>query len=380
MKKSSRLSILFFAGLMSFLFLSFSVFRNASAQQSSINAKPSPTPQPSGSAARPTVTPTPKAEATPQEDDEVIRIDTDLVNLSIRVVDRMNRPINNLTKNDFKIYENNVLQTVDSLTTSEVPTNYAIVIDNSGSLRSQLEKVIDASKVIIATNKPDDETAVIRFISSDKIEVTQDFTNKKDELEEALDNLFVEAGQTAIIDAVYLAAERVDQYEKARNSTERKRRALILVSDGEDRSSYYNEQQLFNLLRETEVQIYAVGFTSELDKEGGLISKSPKSKAEGLLKRLSEETGGKAYFPVAVSELDRIARDIASELRTQYLLSYYPSDDTKDGSFRSIRVAVADGPNKQKRIAITRTGRTTPLENKGNVPVLQKPSQTRPNN
>lgn len=328
----------------------------------------------------PSKTPTPKPTVTPTpEEDDIIRIDTELVNLNVRIVDRNNRPIGNVTKNEIKIYEDNVLQEIDGFTKAEVPTNYALVIDNSGSLRFQLEKVIEAGKIIVNTNRPDDETSVIRFVSSDKIEITQDFSANKADVNEALDNLFIEGGQTAIIDAVYLAAEKVNQYEKSRNPNDKKRRALILVSDGEDRDSYYNEQQLFDLLRESDVQIYAVGFTSDLSKDGGFITKSPKGKAEAFLKRLAEETGGKAYFPQTTGELDTIARDIAAELRTQYVISYYPTNNEKDGKFRNIKVAVADGPNKQKRIAITRTGRSGATGNPGAKPTLQ-PGSTRPNN
>ncbi|HEX9963284.1 MAG TPA: VWA domain-containing protein [Pyrinomonadaceae bacterium] len=336
--------------------------------------------------ARPTATPTPKTSASPQasptieEDTEIIKVKTELVNLNVRIVDRNNRPIGSVQRNEVKIYEDNVLQTIDGFTKAEVPTNYALVIDNSGSLRHQLEKVIDASKVIVNTNRPGDETSVVRFVSSDKIEVVQDFTPNKADVNEALDNLFIEGGQTAIIDAVYLAAEKVDTYEKTRNPNEKKRRALILVSDGEDRDSYYNEQQLFELLRESDVQIYAVGFTTDLSKDGGFITKSPKAKSEAFLKRLAEETGGKAYFPQTIAELDTIARDIASELRTQYLISYYPTSDENDGRFRNIRVVVDDGPNKQKRIAITRTGRAAGNDNPDAKPALQTTNQSKPNN
>ncbi|HLM02800.1 MAG TPA: VWA domain-containing protein [Pyrinomonadaceae bacterium] len=334
-----------------------------------------------------TATPTPKTNATPQpsptieEDGGIITVKTELVNLNVRIVDRNNRPIGNVLKGEVKVYEDNVLQQIDSFTKAEVPTNYALVIDNSGSLRHQLDKVIDASKVIVNTNRPGDETSVVRFVSSDKIEVVQDFTPNKTDVNEALDNLFIEGGQTAIIDAVYLAAEKVDSYEKTRNPNEKKRRALILVSDGEDRDSYYNEQQLFELLRESDVQIYAIGFTTDLSKEGGFITKSPKAKSEAFLRRLAEETGGKAYFPQAIGELDTIARDIASELRTQYLISYYPSDESADGRFKNIRVVVDDGPNKQKRIAITRTGRTANTDTPaGAKPTLQTTNQSKPNN
>ena len=317
---------------------------------------------------RPTITPTP----TPENDNEVIKIDTELVNLNVRVVDRNNRPVNNLTRKDFKVYEDGSLQPIEYFSIAEVPTNYALVVDNSGSMRLQLEKVIEASKIIVGTNKPADEASVVRFIDSEKIEVVQDFTSSKADLYDALDNMFIEGGPTAIIDAVYLAAQQVESYEKTRNPNERKRRALILVSDGEDRDSYYKEQQLFELLRESEVQIYVVGFTQQLSSEGGFIGKSPRGKAEAFLNRLAAETGGKAYFPKSLSELNGIATDIAGELRTQYLVSYMPTNDKKDGTSRAIRVVVEDGPNKQKRIAVTRTARTAVSDNDP-TPSLQSP-------
>ncbi len=319
-------------------------------------------------------TPKPSPTKSPSEEDEPIRIETELVNLSVRVVDRMGRPVTNLRKEDFKVYEDNVLQPIEYFTKEEVPTNYAIVVDNSGSLRRQLDKVIEAARILITTNRPGDETCVIRFVSSDKIEVLQDFTSDKNLLLEALDQMVIEGGQTAVIDAVYLSVEKVSEYERLKDPYEKKRRALIVITDGEDRNSYYNEKQLFDLLRETDVQIYTIGFTSELSKEGGFISKSPREKAERLLRRLAEETGGKSYFPQSIEELETIAREISSEIRTQYLISYYPTGSERDGKFRSIRVVVADGPNKEKRIAITRTGRVSRMTTEdSSKPSLQQP-------
>lgn len=350
----------------------FLSYPTASAQ---IRTQPTPvirtTPTPLGTPqVAPNATPTPVS--TIDDPTEVIRIETEEVGLNVRVVDRNNRPVNGLPQTAFKIYEDNVPQPVTGFTVAEVPTNYALVIDNSGSLRGQLDKVIEASKIIVATNRPDDDTSVIRFVSSDKIEVVQDFTSNKADINEALDNLFVEGGQTAIIDAVYLAAEKTDQYEKSRNPNDKKRRALILVSDGEDRDSFYKEAQLFQLLRESDVQIYTVGFVNELDKEGGFVTKSPQAKAKSLLERLASETGGKSYFPNSIGELNDIARDIASELRTQYLISYSPTNNDRSGTFHNIKVTVDDGPNKQKRIAITRTGRTsTANQPNGSAPSLQ---------
>ena len=100
-----------------------------------------------------------------------------------------------------------------------------------------------------------------------------------------------------------------------------------------------------------------IGFVDDLSKEGGFISKSPQDKAKEFLETLASETGGKAYFPKSAAELPNLAREISSELRTQYSIGYIPSNERKDGTYRSIKVAIADGPNAQKRIAVTRAGR-----------------------
>ena len=357
---------LVFCAALTFAFFGFSAdAQTATPIRQRQIAAPSPTATPKPAAINPVVSP--KVSPTP-EIEEIIKVDTELVNLNVRVIDRNNRPINNLSQKEFQVLEDTVPQPIEFFSKSEVPTNYSLVIDNSGSLRMQLEKVIEAGKIIVNTNRAEDETSVIRFVSSDKVEIVQDFTPSKPDILDALDNLYTEGGQTAIIDAVYLAAEKITEYEKSR-SDDRKRRALVLVSDGEDRDSFYKEQQLFELLRESDVQIFTIGFVNELSKEGGFISKSPQSKAKAFLEKLATETGGKSYFPNNIGELTTIAGDIASELRTQYSIGYVPTNDRRDGTFRNIKVQVADGPNKQKRIAVTRNGRTA---NPDGAPSLQK--------
>ena len=173
---------------------------------------------------------------------------------------------------------------------------------------------------------------------------------------DGLDSLYVEGGQTAIIDAVYLSAERVSEYKKG-DDNDRRRRALIVITDGEDRNSFYKEPQLFQRLREEDVQIYVIGFVNELDKDAGFIRKSPRDKAVTLINRLATETGGRAFFPQSISELPQIANEIVRDLRTQYVISYNPTNKLRDGSFRAIRVAVDDGSSRDKRIALTRNGR-----------------------
>ncbi len=244
-------------------------------------------------------------------------------------------------------------------------TVVSLLIDNSGSMRYLLDKVIESARIIINSNKPGDETFLVRFISSDKIETLLDFTSDKQALSEALDNLYIEAGQTAVIDAVYLASERVSEYKRG-DDDDRRRRALILITDGEDRSSFYNQNQLFRQLRESNVQIYVIGFVDELDREGSFIRKSPRERAINLINRLANETGGRAFFPKSINELPQIAEEITRDLRTQYVIGYSPTNKARDGSFRNVRVVVANGPGGEKRIAITRPGYYAPNEQSPN--------------
>lgn len=301
--------------------------------------------------------PSPTPKPTPKPEDEEIRIDTELVNISVRVIDRNNRPIGNLQKSDFKVFEDGVEQQIEFFSKGEVPTKYTLLVDNSGSLRQLIDQVIEASKIMIAANRPGDETSVIRFISSDKIEILEEFTQNKNDLNDALENMYIEGGQTAIIDAIYLAVEKLNQSQPKGKDAERTRQAIVLITDGEDRASYYNENQLAELLKESDVQIYVIGFVNLLSSEKGFISKSPQGKAKAFLERIAGQTGGKVYYPAGGADLNSIARDIASELRAQYSIGYIPTNDRRDGTFRNIKVVVADGPKGEKRIAITKIGR-----------------------
>jgi Ca-activated chloride channel family protein len=303
---------------------------------------------------KPTPTPTPPADI---EEGDTIRVNTDLVQLHVRVIDRNNRPINNVRREEFHVFEDGVPQPIEDLTREEVPISYGLAVDTSGSLRSQLPTVIEAGKTIINSNRQGDETFLVRFISSDKIETVQDFTASKELLMDGLDSFYVEGGQTAIIDAVYLSAEHVSEYKKGDPQADRRRRALIVITDGEDRNSFYKQEQLFARLREEDVQIFVIGFVNELDKEAGFIRKSPRERAVNLINKLAEETGGRAFFPESVAELPQIANEIIRDLRTQYVIAYNPTNKTPDGTFRAIKVTVDQPTNADKRIALTRNGR-----------------------
>lgn len=341
------------------------------------NAVPTPTPAPTPRATT-TTTPavtlqttpktTPAASPSPSpvdeqdeiDENEVVKVEANLINLQVRVIDRNNRPINDIRKEEFRVFENGVPQTIEFFTREEVPISYGLVVDNSGSLRSQLAKVIEAGRTIINSNKPGDETLIVRFIDSDMIEELQDFTSKQEDLLDAIENFHVDGGQTAVVDAVYVSAARIAQHKKGDRLNDRRRRAMILVTDGEDRGSQYKQEQLFDALREIDVQIFVIGFVNELDKDGSIIRKSPRDKSVDLINRLAKETGGRAFFPTSLSELPQIAEDITRDLRTQFVISYKPTEKAREGEFRNVRVTIADAPGREKRIAITRPGYTAP--------------------
>jgi Ca-activated chloride channel family protein len=327
---------------------------------------------------QPTAEPDAQSEDPNQEvdPDEIVTIDTSLVNLHVRVVDRNNRPINDVGNEEFRVFENGVIQKVEFVTREEVPITYGLVVDNSGSLRSQIGQVVEAAKTIVGSNKPGDEAFVVRFIASDEIKILQDFTADKNALGDALDDMFIEGGQTAVIDAVYLAAEHASERRKGDPVEDKRRRALILVTDGEDRNSFYKQEQLWEALKEQDVQIFVIGFVNELEKERGFISKSKRQKAVDLLDKMAKETGGRSFYPTSLSELPSIAEQITKDMRTQYVISYRPANAGRPGEFRPVRVAVNDGRTGEKRIAVTRTGYTARPATPGQTapPAQKKPA------
>lgn len=337
-------------------------------QQPRPTPTPTPTPTPAPQLQKPApgtsgTSPTPAEQQDPGQDvdeGDVVKVDTSLVNLNVRVIDRANRPVNDVKQDEFKVFEDGVPQQIFSFTRAEVPISYGLVVDNSGSMKSQLEKVIDATRTIIEQNKTGDETFLERFVGSDEIAILQDFTANQEDLVDAMDKMHTEGGQTAVLDAVYLAAEHVGKHKKGDPLNDKRRRALILVTDGEDRSSYYKQAELFEFLRENDVQIYIIGFVNELDTQGGFIRKSSKDKAVNLLNKLATETGGRAFYPTSLAELPGIAQEITKDLRTQYVVSYSPTNKRRDGTFRKVNVRIEDTGKRDKRVAITRPGYTAP--------------------
>ena len=271
-----------------------------------------------------------------------------MVFLHVRVTDPNGKAVADVAQSSFQVTEDGVPQKIEFFYDQAVPLSYGLLIDNSGTMRDYLQKVIDASIRIVNSNTDADETFIVRFISSDKIETVQEPTSNKRLLIEGLNSLYIDAGQTAVIDAVYLSAETL---AKAKSDVTRPRRkVLILVTDGEERNSYYKEKHLLQLLNSTDSQVYIIGLTQ-------LVKPDNYDKATRLLNLLARETGGRLYMPATLGDLNRTGDEIINDIRTQYVIGYVPTSPVNE--FHKVQVTIAENPNQEKRVAVTRVGYRT---------------------
>jgi Ca-activated chloride channel homolog len=293
-----------------------------------------------------------RPEPAPQDREDPIKLDTSLVILDVTVVDPSNRPAMDLKQDQFQVLEDKIPQKIEFFTREQVEISMVLAIDTSGSMRPKLDTVIKASTNLVKESRQGDEVAVLEF--KDQPELLEEFTTNFSDIVDTLQGL-IASKQTAMLDALYLGADYASK--EGRN----RRKAVVIVTDGIDKDSYYKFNEVVNHLRETDVQIYLIGFTNDLSKDGAWVfGKSDKEKAENLLKQLAEETGGKAFFPKELAEVHTIAQQISSDLRTQYSIGYYPTNSKKDGTFRSVKVNVNGG--NRRLVARTRNGYTAPRE------------------
>lgn len=285
------------------------------------------------------------------DDNFKINVDVELVQLPVSVLDKDGRMIDNLTKEHFQVFENNILQNVTLFKHEDIPLSLGLVIDNSGSMRNKRERVNTAALSFARDSNPDDETFIVNFDDSAYLE--QDFTGSIGDLIDALDNIDTR-GETAFNDAVYLSLDHVKEGK-------RDKKALLVISDGEDNVSKYGFNKVLEHVREAkDVTIYAIGLLEENDQRGGLFKKPPSKKAKDSLTQLAELTGGQAYFPKSVDEVEEICKRIAHDLRNQYTVGYTPSNNSPDGSWREIRVKVNPPKSISKVTVRTKQGYYAP--------------------
>lgn len=274
-----------------------------------------------------------------------------VVELSLIVTDAAKNSLDKVNKEDVHVFEDKAEQTVLSVERDERPVDCILAIDSSGSFRTLLGTALASAKLLITNRRPEDEIMIERFISSDQIQVVEKFTRDGNALLAALDRMYVERGQSAVIDAVYVAAKTFTDVNKTGKD---RRKVIVVITDGEDRNSFYKQEALIKFLRQSDVQVFALGFVIELDKTPFLGSKNSREKAEKLLQTITAETGGRAFFPRDKAELIESMRQIITDLRGQFRLTYQSGNDNKKG-FRKVEVKVVS-PAGEKRNAIVPRG------------------------
>jgi Ca-activated chloride channel family protein len=280
------------------------------------------------------------------------------VKLSFIVTDESGHSVADVRREDISIVEDGTPQTISDFTREESPASYGLVIDNTGSLRGVLDLMIMTGGSLISRNKPDDEAFLVRFVDSDVIQLVQDFTENPAALMKGLDSLRIEGGQTAIIDAVYLSANKL-AVERA--GVANRRRAIILLTDGEERASYYRQNTLLELLRRENIPIFAIGFGNQWFIQTGKIYDVPSGKRAQLLNSLAEESGGRTFFPNDIHELKSAVEEISRDLRSSYVVAYIPTNSARDGKFRKVQVTIKQLPGQPKRTVVMRSGYYEPV-------------------
>jgi VWFA-related protein len=275
----------------------------------------------------------------PSQDDTgtVFRADTRLVVLPTTVLDKNGHLVTTLPREAFTVLENGVQQQIKQFKREDVPVSMGLIIDNSGSMREKRAKVEAAALALVKASNPDDEVFIVNFNDEAFLDNPhgKDFTSDVKEMEDALTRIDSRGG-TAMRDAIRMSIDHVK--EKAHKD----KKVLVVVTDGNDNSSVVGLEDLVKAAQQSEVLIYAVGLLSDEERREA-------KRAEKALEALAEATGGETFFPRDVSEVERIATQVAHDIRNQYTIAYTPLNQAMDGSFRQIKVTVKAAGNPTVR-------------------------------
>jgi Ca-activated chloride channel family protein len=264
----------------------------------------------------------------------------EVINLNVTVTDARGRYATDLGAQAFSVYEDGIKQELSLFTHENLPISLALMLDTSASMDEKLSVAQAAAIRFVKTLREQDLASVTQF--NDRTTVLQDYTNDHALLEAAIKQTRASAS-TALHNALYVTLKDLARQKKA---GELRRRAIVLLSDGEDTSSLVSDDQVVELARKTEIAIYAISLRQN---RSGDRSRLEFSQAIHLLTALAQDTGGQVHFPNSLSELDAVYDKIAEELRTQYNLGYVSSNKRKDGKWRRIVVRVPEREELQVR-------------------------------
>lgn len=280
----------------------------------------------------------PRQRPKPAAPDATLRVDSSLVLIPVSVTDPLDHPVPDLRLPHFQVFEDGVEQAIAQFSRDETPVSAGLLFDASGSIGKQIVTSRETVDQFLKSGSSQDEYFLIKF--AQHVELAAAFTSQPESLQQKL--FFTRAeGGTAFLDAVYLGMQ---QMRNARNP----RRVLLVVSDGADNSSRYSRGEVFELARESDVQIYTVGvFASE-------------TWGAKLLDRLAEQTGGRYYRVTRRHDLAEIAERIGNEIRHEYVIGYRSTNPERDGKYRRVQVRVNPPEGSPKLRVAARTGYYAP--------------------
>ncbi len=266
-----------------------------------------------------------------------LRVDAEEVVLNCTVLDNKGELVNDLNKSNFKVFEDKTLQTVISVQHQDTPVSIGLLVDNSGSMNTKRAAVASAALDLVKASNSQDETFVINF--SDQAFLDQDFTSDLDKLQNGLSHLSVSGG-TALYDTVVTAADKMER------SATRPRKVLIVITDGDDNASKLTLGDAIRRVQDMQGPIiYSIGLTF-----GGGESRHAKHD----LRLLSSETGGIAFFPGSLKEIDSVSAEVARDIRNQYAIAYH-SPQASVGGYHTVKVE-AHAQGHGKLTVYTRSG------------------------
>jgi Ca-activated chloride channel family protein len=254
-----------------------------------------------------------------------LKVDVDLVLVNATVTDPQNRYVTGLEKEHFQIWEDKLEQKIEYFSAEDVPISLGVIFDVSGSMKDKISTARDAAVTFLKTGNPEDEYFLVEF--ANRPEVAEDFTTDVSRLQNRL--LFAPAkGMTAMYDSVYLGLEKLREGDNPK-------KALLLITDGEDNRSRYTFSNVKDFVKEQDVQIYSIGIVDDFNSQLG-----SGHTGRAMIEELSDLTGGRAFFPDSVYDLEDICTKIAVELKNQYVIGYNSTNAAKDGKWRKLRLKI----------------------------------------
>jgi Ca-activated chloride channel family protein len=281
----------------------------------------------------PPLTQTPPPSTSTDRQAPAFRAGVELVSLNVTATDTSGRYVTDLQQGDFQVFEDGVKQDVTYFTRSNLPVALSLLVDTSASMEARLPTAQEAAIGFTKRLRPQDLAAVVDFDS--RVVILQPFTSTLRELEQAIRRTSA-GGSTSMYNAIYIALKDLKKIV-AKNLDEIRRQAIIVLSDGEDTSSLLPFEEVLDLAKRSETAIYAIGLGS---LEGSSSSGRGFKEAEFVLKQLTQETGGRAFFPTQLSDLSNVYGQISDELSSQYTVGYTSRNIKRDGAWRRIVVRV----------------------------------------